>query len=48
MKAKHIFWTVLILGAGFATYKLLTKKKTEVIKDRNFEIEVEVDETKKP
>jgi NADH dehydrogenase FAD-containing subunit len=47
MKAKHIFWTVLILGAGFAAYKLLTKKKTETIQDRNFEIEVEVDEPKK-
>ena len=47
MKAKHIFWTVLILGAGFATYKLLTKKKTVTIQDRNFEIEVEVDEPKK-
>lgn len=40
---KKVVIGLAILGAGYLAYTLLTKKKTRVIKDRDFEIEVEVE-----
>ncbi len=42
MKTKHILITIALLGAAYYAYTLISnKKKTKVIKDRSFEIEIE-------
>ena len=42
MKVKHILITVAVLAAGYYAYTMITKKKkSKVIKDRSFEIEIE-------
>lgn len=35
---------LLIVGVGYGTFVYLTKKKTKMIRERSFEIEVEIDE----
>ena len=42
MKVKTIIIAVLVLGGAYYAYNLFGKtKKTKVIKDRSFEIEIE-------
>lgn len=46
MKVKTIIIAVLVLGGAYYAYNLFGKtKKTKVIKDRSFEIEIEEPET---
>jgi hypothetical protein len=47
MKLRNIVFVLLLAGAGYAAYKMIynKKKKTKIIKDRDFEFEVEQDET---
>lgn len=46
MKLKNILYVALAVGVGFAAYKLFLqpKKNRKVIRDRDFEIEVEIPE----
>lgn len=41
---KKVVIGIAIIGAGYFAYKMLTKKKTRIIRDEGFEIEVEVPE----
>lgn len=46
MKLRNVVFILLLAGAGYAVYKMTQKKKkTRIIKDRNFEFEIEEDET---
>jgi hypothetical protein len=46
MNLKKIVIAVLVLGGAYYAYNLFGKtKKTKVIKDRSFEIEIEEPET---
>jgi hypothetical protein len=44
MNVRNIVIGLVLLGAGFAVYTILTKKKRKLVVDRGFEFEVEVDQ----
>jgi hypothetical protein len=44
MKLKYFLIPLFIVGIGYGTFVFLTKKKTKMIRERGFEIEVEIDE----
>lgn len=39
---KKVVIGLAIIGAGYLAYKMITKKKTRIIRDESFEIEVEI------
>ncbi len=48
MKLKNIILIAVLVGGAYYAYRLFGKtKKTKVIKDRSFEIEIEEPETEK-
>jgi len=48
MKIKHFLIPLLVVGIGYGTYIYFTRKKTKLIKERGFEIQVEIDEPQEP